>query len=248
MCHSNGFGTILDKKKAFEYYQSAADLGNSMAEYKLGCLYTTEFHQMDEKANELFISSAKKNNSASFFKIGKRIAKKSSIFFDYFEMNEHFGKDFDKAIKFIQRAAILGNLEAIKTLLKAIEKKAPGYELIENDTENIIYFYLQLYHSYIEVNLPFTAESYLNLANKQVKRGLVEWNKDIHLFWKPSVLLNQQILTFLLVSKFRNQSNIKQCSCFVKGISMKVVKFFCQLNNNHQPIQKRRKKKNTKKK
>jgi TPR repeat protein len=38
-CYENGIGIKINKRKAFELYQKAADLGNSIAQYNLALMY-----------------------------------------------------------------------------------------------------------------------------------------------------------------------------------------------------------------
>src|SRR5204863_1831014 len=52
----HGIGTSVDKQKAFEFYQKAADLGNSIAQYNLANMYRKGevVDKDDNKAFELF--------------------------------------------------------------------------------------------------------------------------------------------------------------------------------------------------
>ncbi len=63
-CYSNGIGTNIDKQKAFELYEKAANLGNETAQYNLGVLYENGdgIEKNIDKAIYWYVKSAKQGD------------------------------------------------------------------------------------------------------------------------------------------------------------------------------------------
>ena len=131
--------------------------------------------------------------------------------------------NFPKAIDLYEKAASLGNCFAMKNLASIYEKGLKGVAI---DFEKSAFHYFKLY----KTNNENTAlESFLNIISFEK----VTWQPEYHHHWKSKSpqKLNQQIITLLLISRSKNNSKKKfVSSMFIKGISMKVIRFLCHAN------------------
>uniref|UniRef100_U9STP2 HCP-like protein n=1 Tax=Rhizophagus irregularis (strain DAOM 181602 / DAOM 197198 / MUCL 43194) TaxID=747089 RepID=U9STP2_RHIID len=85
-----GIEINIDKKKAFELYQIAANSGNIIAQYNLGCCYIhgNGVYKDDDKAFELFKKLAEREYSNGI-RIGTDIDKQKA--FELYQESANFG-------------------------------------------------------------------------------------------------------------------------------------------------------------
>jgi TPR repeat protein len=115
----------------------------------------------------------------------------------------------------------LGDHVSSKDLAKIYEMGLHG---VEKDLEKAAHFYFK---SHIQSHKYYRDNSYI-LFNF-LSRYKIEWKTEYHLHWnaKDKKMLNEQIITLLLVCKHRNQSSFEGTKNVVKGIGMKIIRFLC---------------------
>ena len=140
-------------------------------------------------------------------------------------------KDIQKSIQNCEIAAQMGDNHALNNLGVIYEDE----EI--KDFEKSANYYFQSFLKGDE-----DAKEYLI---KLLSENKVEWKKEYHKFWKCSpllierkeivgkeekseILIDEQIMTILLISKKRRTSRYHHISFFIHGIAMNVVKFLCQ--------------------
>ncbi|GES91007.1 kinase-like domain-containing protein [Rhizophagus clarus] len=127
-CYDSGIGTDIDKEKAFELYQKAANLGNSHGISNLGWYYEKGFIACidKKKAFELYQRAADLGNSHGIRNLGRCYEKGIGI-----DVNKQ------EAFELYQKAANLGNRFAQYNLALMYEKG----DVIEIDINQAIYWY-----------------------------------------------------------------------------------------------------------
>lgn len=105
VCYDSGRGIPQSYRKAREWYQKAADQGESYAEYFLGGLYENGqgVEQDARKAAELYQKSAEQNNVEGQKGLARLYQKGAGVLQDYVE-----------ALKWLDLAAISGEATAIE--------------------------------------------------------------------------------------------------------------------------------------
>ncbi|GES88018.1 kinase-like domain-containing protein [Rhizophagus clarus] len=111
-----GIGIDIDKQKAFELYQKAAELGNSSGIYNLGYCYENGIGTVidKKKAFELYQKAADLGNTSGIndlgycylHGIGTNIDKKKT--FELYQKAADLGDAFEKAFELCQKATDLG--------------------------------------------------------------------------------------------------------------------------------------------
>lgn len=134
MIYFNGIGQTFDFKKAFEYFSIAAESNNHLAYFNLGEMYShAKYVQLNyQKAIEYY---HKAHDSESFYKLGimysngQGVDKNFDKAIEYFEKSNsenalyNLGLIYDKvfkqpekAIKYFESSALLGNSDALLQL------------------------------------------------------------------------------------------------------------------------------------
>jgi TPR repeat protein len=147
-CHFSGIGTKVDKQKAVELYQKAANLGNNAAQYNLALMYENgegvdkEFN----KAFELFKKSAEEGYSNGITRLGHcyqngvgtninkhiafelylKAANLGNVIAQYnlalmYETGDGIAKDINKAIYWYKNSAEHGYQDAQNRLEKLLK-------------------------------------------------------------------------------------------------------------------------------
>ena len=97
MLHT-GTGTEADDKRAAEYWEKSAKLGNTNAQYALGKLWLETGSGDSGQAVEWLTKAANAEHSAAQYVLGK-----------LYQDGVYFNKDMDQAMKWFRSAAELGN-------------------------------------------------------------------------------------------------------------------------------------------
>jgi TPR repeat protein len=100
----NGEFVKQDSKKAFTYFEKSANQGYAVAQYQLAVMYKegTVVKKDQQRANKLFEKSALNGYDEALLYVGSR----------YYNGNDGFEEDIDKAYDFLTKAAILNNVVA----------------------------------------------------------------------------------------------------------------------------------------
>jgi len=98
MNNYNGVGTKINYKKAFYYFQKAAENGNKFAQYNLGNCYKNG-EGVEKDANKAFLlyqKSAEQGYKEALFQLG-----------DFYDKGIGIEKDEKKSIYWYQKALIM---------------------------------------------------------------------------------------------------------------------------------------------
>jgi len=211
--YGEGIGVEKDVDRAFDLCNKAAQNNciaalNNLAisyQYGEGC------EENIDKCIELYQRAHNMGHSAASFNLG---------------LMYHYGRgvkiDKEKAIHYYGESATKGFLKSYTYLLPLLKEK----KYVDKEREFLI-----------RGALLKCEETTKNLI-KFLTTNKSEWEPRIHDFYEQAIVqktgskdTNKQIINFLLISKNRNQSKNKLIkNVFVKGISMNVVKFFCELH------------------
>ena len=180
--YSSGEGVREDKRKAFDFYETAAGKGHAKACFKLALCY-----QQAEGVEQ--------NNK--------------------------------KALQWFERAAERGDKEAAEKLGNFFYSG----ELVEKDLEKAARYFFACPTRRRRYKFRFVEENHTQFTLLVTKK-LVNWRSEYHkYFFRGGIKhVNPKIVTLLLVSNERKNSNFTQVYCFNKGITMNVIKFLCNLS------------------
>jgi len=92
--YEGGYGVEIDYKKALNFYEKAANQGNELAQYKLGCMYEKglNIEQDYTKAIEFYEKAAENHNDEACYKLGV-----------IYESGYGVEKDYKKAANFYKK-------------------------------------------------------------------------------------------------------------------------------------------------
>ena len=237
-----------DTKKTFELYSLSAKLKHPSSINNLALIYEHGKHGIEknfEKALELYQEGVLMNHPSSIYNL--------ALIYQY---GRNLPKDIKKAVELYQKAVKFNhpnsmfnlaliyengtdeitknNKYAAQLYQKASEhnhvsstiKLSMIYEFGQEGIGKDIDLSVSLLFKAITISkdTPKIKEKFLQVLHK----NKVEWKEVYHVHWNGEEGLNDQILTILLVSKFRRESKNKIVYTFVKGLSMKFVKYLCE--------------------
>lgn len=127
----HGYGVVPSKKKAIEWYEKAANLGDSKAMYELSFIVGVgdiDFEPDEDKAIEWCEKAADQGNSSAMISLGAM-----------FHYGLDFEHDMDKAIELYEKAANLGDTTAMY-MLGYINYTGKGHSG-ESGTDKALYYF-----------------------------------------------------------------------------------------------------------
>ena len=210
-------GIEKNYEKAIKLYTKSANLGNAYSLNNLATIYENGKLGVEknvEKALYLYNKAVRLNhvtsinNLANIYYFGKSGVK----------------KDLNKASELYLKAAELNSVKAMFFLSDIFENKSNLKEVQTDYDKSTFFLFKALENNSNQCDKEFF-ESHLL---ERIQRLKVNWKKEYHSFWKSEKGLNQQIITILLISKFRSLAFPPIVSkVLVKGITLNIVKFLC---------------------
>lgn len=208
--YENGNDMIQSINKAIKIYELASEYGNSMAMNNLGFFFfngVANVKQDIPKALSYYEKAVVLGNSYAI-----------NFMADIYQIGSRVEENVPKAIEFYEKASYLGNTDAMYSL-GLIYQKGQG---VEKSLEKSVFYFIKRY------SIEKDRLSLETLQQFFKKKPEIEWKMEYHPFWNASYLLNQQIVSLILIYKNRSQSKIKTVShFFAKGICFNVVKYLC---------------------
>ena len=170
MMYNNGLGTDKDPRKAIEWFRKAADAGEPLAAYKVGCYFAGQFPGVvkSDPAEALANKLKAADQGYSF--------AQSDVGHIYFEQG-----NFAEAVKWWKLAAEQGYPQALGDLSVAYHL---GKIVPEDKTLAYSYFVLATSNSGSEMNPDYKA-SYDEMASTMTPEELRRAEKAIS-EWKPN--------------------------------------------------------------
>lgn len=141
-----------------------------------------------------------------------------------YETGDGVTKDLKKAVMLHESAADLGINESMKKLIE-LERRDTVVEL---DYDKVAKYYLYFLKN--SIGNFYESLIYERPFKNFLSKKLANWREELHKHWKCYDLLDHQISTLLLISKFRRESVMKECLVLVKGVMMKIIKFLCHFS------------------
>ena len=212
-------GIEKDLNKALDLYEKASDLGHIEAMNNLANLYKEGQVKIGLKKNFkkallLFEKAANFNNANANYNL--------ALIYEKGDSDEGFQRNMHKSIELLEKSFRFGCFKSL-SVLALIYERGDKQSNIERDVDKACYLYFQSFHYY---HFQSSKDSFLFLVEKEQDR--IVWKSEYHPYWRKSPKLNHTILIVLLISKYRNNVRNKIFQqVFLKGISMKIIKYLC---------------------
>eukprot|EP01091_Cochliopodium_minus_P018100 TRINITY_DN725_c0_g1_i1.p1 TRINITY_DN725_c0_g1~~TRINITY_DN725_c0_g1_i1.p1 ORF type:complete len:351 (-),score=68.37 TRINITY_DN725_c0_g1_i1:38-1090(-) len=213
-----GTGVKQDLDKSMELIEKAINLGNPTAMHKIANFYETGLMFLSSFGTRVLIKKDQEK-SISHYKMAADLGYVPSILIIAKKFKE--GKDVEKNLEqsflYYNNAASKGNLTGLSNLVTLFINH-------KKDLNKAVHYLYKLYKLENQTN-------YFNCKNRLmdiISTSKIEWNKDHHIFWRFNQGLNDQLITLLLVSKYRDESTKDEGYVLSFEVVMVLIKFLCQ--------------------
>eukprot|EP01091_Cochliopodium_minus_P010182 TRINITY_DN2651_c3_g1_i1.p1 TRINITY_DN2651_c3_g1~~TRINITY_DN2651_c3_g1_i1.p1 ORF type:complete len:451 (-),score=136.58 TRINITY_DN2651_c3_g1_i1:27-1379(-) len=193
IAYKDGKGVKKNVPRAIELYEKACESGNKNAMYNLAIIYKkgSSVKKNINKAIELYKKSAELGNTNALYNLSY-----------LYEQGEGVEKNMAKSIELLERASGLGDIEAMSKLANIFKD---GKVTPVNFDKAAYYFF----EAYSASEIKDDKYDYKQKFKKIISRHTISWKRQYHCYlkYKNKELLDQQLLTVLLIYKTRKSSS-----------------------------------------